>query len=1525
MAYRSKANFGSHSPLGLSFAADYCSMALMKSFGLFGFFHRRFLVCSTGFGVLFAAMQLSASLIDDFEYGLLPKVISSPLDLNGWTLVEGDRLELVSVPGGTTPNGTRFAMARPGGVSATKLAALSGTQLGFTLEADFLTSFSTPNISLAPAAGSPQHPGSGPEFGITSSLDPKTQEPGLFFYIRPPGGPSAISQVPAGLSWMRLRLVIDPSGFDGGGAGFLFMKPRFPDGTMIAIPGLQNVPLGFRSPAVAGPSTWSMVWMKLDSFCLMDNIEATTMPLVRLWALEVTQSVQDWINSVPLIEGKETYVRAFAEATSATDVGRALKGKLHGFRNGTELPSSPLAPMRAPSVTLTADAQALRGSILGSLNFELPTDWTSNRLSLSLEVEDFALEDAPLAGAGGPSSGTLTVQFKPSGKPKIAVFPLNYSSPFSPSLPLASVGDIADSLEWIRRMYPMTEFDVEWSPAVTYWHPIPPGPTALFSDVSMERLVHPSWIAEGRIALGLVSEQAWQASTAGSVAGMGGFLGADAAWFVAGVDGTVGYQTTAAHELGHVLGRPHPVSPIFAGVPSVGSALPVRFGACGEVAYVPVETFPWFLPMNCSISPIPGPKPTLGPMGLGEPRKMYGFDPVMHPALVANNPQEAVLNPDCYFEMMSYCEFGSSWVSDHTYKNLLQPILARFGPPPGPVPPRLSVSPQGLGLGDEYVLAQGALDLSSGSVSWISVEQRVGGSPTPSVPGASYQLEALNADGVVLASVGLALTPLPDAERSGNVNEAPFLASLPANASISQIILRKGNSVLSTLQASAHSPEVRILSPSAGEVVEGTAFEVRWAASDPDGDALRYRVEYSPDTGLHWLTLGAQLVAKSLTIDPHDLPGSSQGLFRVWAGDGFHSVSALTDGTVRVPDHGPVLAVLQPREGSILESAAATHLHSFVFDREERDIPEAQLEWRSDVQGVLGRGHDVSLKPLSLDAGLHRITLTARDHAGNVTTVSRQIVVRDVDPPVLTFAGWDDKDLPKLGVHTPVPCRILLEASTDLKDWVLVESFDQRDLDALRPLPLLSKGGHQFFRGRSEPLGVRFLKQPTSVAQLSGSDLMIYSEVDGTALRYQWYRNGSQVPNANTSSLRIAGTQPSDSGIFQLVIRNGSGSTTSAPVQVTILSAAYEVLHHFGTNSLDGVNGWGRLALGPDGFLYGCARNGANAGAGAVFKMAQDGKEYHVLHRFDASKEGANPSGGVLIASDGRLYGTCNLGGTNNSGTVWVMKADGSEFAVLHHFSSSADCRNPEAEPMEASDGKLYGTGYNGGGSARGGVFTLSKTGAGYSVLNGFNFGGNAAPRGPLGGLVEGPNGQLYGTTEFGGVADKGSLFCLSRDGQIRSVIASLGTVADGAMNPSSSLLLASDGRLYGTTYAGGINGAGAIYRVALDGTAFARLTSFPVDANGLKEPRAALVQAPDGSFLGTTRVGGAAGQGGVFRLTAGGDALSTSLEFTGLNGDGARSRGPLLRVAGGVYYGTTFGGGSQDRGTVFRILIPDP
>ncbi|HEY6763806.1 MAG TPA: choice-of-anchor tandem repeat GloVer-containing protein, partial [Candidatus Sulfotelmatobacter sp.] len=246
------------------------------------------------------------------------------------------------------------------------------------------------------------------------------------------------------------------------------------------------------------------------------------------------------------------------------------------------------------------------------------------------------------------------------------------------------------------------------------------------------------------------------------------------------------------------------------------------------------------------------------------------------------------------------------------------------------------------------------------------------------------------------------------------------------------------------------------------------------------------------------------------------------------------------------------------------------------------------------------------------------------------------------------------------------------------------------------------------------------------------------------------------------------------------------------------------------------------------------------------------------------------------------------------------------------------DGRAPTYPVIQASDGNFYGTTPTGGNDGIacatdcvGTVFKLTPDGQA-TVLYHFAYGSSSAPYAngstPEGGLVEGPDGYLYGTTYAGGFPhQRGIVYKISKSGAFQKLHDFCETDCSDGENPKGSLVLGSDGNFYGTTWRNG-----TIFRISPSGDVFTTLVNFSKESKVGVTPSYGLVQASDGNFYGVTTEG-------VYQMTPTGG-------FTGLYelgssvSDGLGTVGPLIQATDGNLYGVTFEGGVNGVGTVFKI-----
>jgi uncharacterized repeat protein (TIGR03803 family) len=302
-----------------------------------------------------------------------------------------------------------------------------------------------------------------------------------------------------------------------------------------------------------------------------------------------------------------------------------------------------------------------------------------------------------------------------------------------------------------------------------------------------------------------------------------------------------------------------------------------------------------------------------------------------------------------------------------------------------------------------------------------------------------------------------------------------------------------------------------------------------------------------------------------------------------------------------------------------------------------------------------------------------------------------------------------------------------------------------------------------------------------------------------------------------------------------------------------------------------------------------------------------------VLHNFTDSPDGAEPVE-MVLGSDNALYGITDMGGTagGTAGTIFKMNRDGSGYTILRSFALSETGDNgltvvpdPGLSVMQGSDGELYGTTVSSGANGDGMVFKLNTDGSGYVVLHSFT-NTDASPAN----LMQGRDGVLYGIGAE-------TVFKLTTSGSGYAVLHTFTNNPDG-WAPFGQLAQGSDGTLYGTTYFGGTNNLGTVFRMDTNGNGYEVLYNFAGNPDG-QYPFAGVVVSDEGVLYGTTWRGGTNGYGTVFRLNTNGGGYTELYAFANST-DGSRPFGRLLQGTGKALYGTASAGGANSHGTVFVI-----
>ncbi len=320
------------------------------------------------------------------------------------------------------------------------------------------------------------------------------------------------------------------------------------------------------------------------------------------------------------------------------------------------------------------------------------------------------------------------------------------------------------------------------------------------------------------------------------------------------------------------------------------------------------------------------------------------------------------------------------------------------------------------------------------------------------------------------------------------------------------------------------------------------------------------------------------------------------------------------------------------------------------------------------------------------------------------------------------------------------------------------------------------------------------------------------------------------------------------------------------------------------------------LVQGRDGNLYGTTPYGGN-NSGVVFKITPDGA-LTIIYNFDGPN-GERPDAGLTMGTDGNFYGTTLYGGTHNVGTIFQVTPAGVH-TLLYSFTGGSDGEYPYATPtlgadgnlygvtqsataykitpsgkftllgsipersfaplVLANDGNFYGTTQRGGSTNAGTVFKMTPAGK-VSIVYNFDTTHGAAP---WGGVVQGADGNLYGTTTAGGSVSGGVVFRVTRSGSLKVLHNFPTNDPNDGNNPVAGVVTATDGNIYGVTFAGGINGLGVYYEVSAAGK-YSVLYNF--DKPNGSEPSATAMQHTNSAIYGLTGAGGSLGDGVVYSL----------------------------------------------------------
>ncbi len=376
--------------------------------------------------------------------------------------------------------------------------------------------------------------------------------------------------------------------------------------------------------------------------------------------------------------------------------------------------------------------------------------------------------------------------------------------------------------------------------------------------------------------------------------------------------------------------------------------------------------------------------------------------------------------------------------------------------------------------------------------------------------------------------------------------------------------------------------------------------------------------------------------------------------------------------------------------------------------------------------------------------------------------------------------------------------------------------------------------------------------------------------------------------------------QASDGKLYGLTSSGGVNLFSGVLFQYDPATDIFTKLFDF-DDITTGKKPYGSLVQASDGNLYGMTAFGGTNGAGVIFQFNSVTQVFTKKIDFSGNLDGSTPYGSLSVSSNGLLYGMTSGGGANGSGVLFNYDPVGNVYTKKIDFAGTSNGSMPKGNLLQSSNGLQYGLTSTGGLHGKGVLFeydainnTLTKK-IDFTTTDG----GSAEST-----LIEYTDGTLYGTTQSGGVFNGGVLF--QYNPVTTSYVKKL-DFSDGA--PRGSLLLAQDGKMYGMTNNGG-EGEGTLFQFDPVTFNYSKKIDFYAAPDGA-EPTGSLTMGTDGKLYGTASMGGSYNKGILFQFDPVTHTYTKKYDFKGGN-DGSNPCGALIQATNGLFYGlTTLGGGS--------------
>ena len=346
----------------------------------------------------------------------------------------------------------------------------------------------------------------------------------------------------------------------------------------------------------------------------------------------------------------------------------------------------------------------------------------------------------------------------------------------------------------------------------------------------------------------------------------------------------------------------------------------------------------------------------------------------------------------------------------------------------------------------------------------------------------------------------------------------------------------------------------------------------------------------------------------------------------------------------------------------------------------------------------------------------------------------------------------------------------------------------------------------------------------------------------------------------------------------------------------------------FEFSDTDGTYPYGSLIEASNGKLYGLTTGGGLNRSGVLFEYDANSNIYTKKFEF-SNATGRNPFGSLIEASNGKMYGMTQYGGANGLGVLFEYDAVNNVYTKKFDFSTPNGVY-PEGSLIETANGKLYGMTPGGGANNQGVLFEYDVSinvytkKVDYSFLNGIN---------PYSSMIKASNGKLYGLTLLGGANNQGVLFEYDANSNVYSKRFDFSST--NGSNPRGSLMEAVNGKLYGMTQNGGVNASGVLFEYNMTNNSYSK--KFDFSPSNASSPFGSLIEASNSKLYGMTNQGGVNGLGVLFEYNTSNNVYIKKHDFSSANG--SNPRGSLIEASNGKLYGMTVVGGASNQGVLFE------